>query len=151
ASRVVERSYDQALAKLGPELCILQSVPVEDIAHAGSSLLAEAVTRLRSGQVIREAGYDGEYGTIHLFDDGELKRLSGGSLLFEAPSTPLARAKPGTQVADAGQADSSLRGNEREESNGAKRTRSDVRSGSGQTGDKAQGILAELDDDQRAA
>jgi hypothetical protein len=31
-------------------------VPVDDIAHAGSSLLAEAVTRLRSGQVIREAG-----------------------------------------------------------------------------------------------
>src|SRR5262249_13180630 len=35
ASRAVERSYDHALAKLGPELSILQSVPVEDIAHAG--------------------------------------------------------------------------------------------------------------------
>ena len=34
-SRTVERSYDQAIAKLGAELSILQSVPVEDIAHAG--------------------------------------------------------------------------------------------------------------------
>src|SRR5262245_33135489 len=150
ASRAVERSYDQALAKLGPELCILQSVPVEDIAHAGSSLLAEAVTRLRSGQVIREAGYDGEYGTIHLFDDGELRRLSGGSLLFETPQTPLVPAKAGTPVAEAGHValDSRLRGNEREESTGAKRTGSDVRSSRGQNADKAQGILAGLDDDQ---
>src|SRR5262249_41372503 len=47
--------YDQAIAKLGSELSILQSVPVEDIAHAGSPLLAEAITRLRAGRVICEA------------------------------------------------------------------------------------------------
>ena len=154
ASRAVERSYDQALAKLGPELSILQSVPVDDIAHAGSSLLAEAVTRLRSGQVIREAGYDGEYGTIHLFDDGELECLSGGSWLFETPTSrrvPLVPGGAGTQVADAGRADPSLRETEQEESTGAKRMRSDMSSGRGQAGDKAQGTLAELDDDQRAA
>jgi hypothetical protein len=49
----VARGYDQAIAKLGSELSILQSVPVEDIAHAGSPLLAEAITRLRAGRVIR--------------------------------------------------------------------------------------------------
>ena len=72
ASRTVARGYDQAIAKLGPELSILQSVPVEDIARAGSSLLAEAITRLRAGQVIRDAGYDGEYGVIRLFEENEL-------------------------------------------------------------------------------
>ena len=77
------RSYDQAIAKLGPELSILQSVPVEDIARAGSSLLAEAITRLRAGQVIRDAGYDGEYGVIRLFEENEIKRLTGGGLLFD--------------------------------------------------------------------
>src|SRR5262245_22128474 len=55
ASRAVVRGYDQAIAKLGSELSILQSVPVEDIAHAGSPLLAEAITRLRAGRVICEA------------------------------------------------------------------------------------------------
>src|SRR5262249_33178894 len=39
-SQAVERSYDQAIAKLGAELAILQTVPVDDIAHAGSQLLA---------------------------------------------------------------------------------------------------------------
>jgi DNA helicase-2/ATP-dependent DNA helicase PcrA len=56
ATRTVERGYDQAIAKLGPELAILQSLPIEDIARAGSSLLAEAITRLRAGQVIRDPG-----------------------------------------------------------------------------------------------
>ncbi len=49
-SQAVERNYDQAIAKLGAELSILQAVPVEDIARAGSALLAEAITRLRAGQ-----------------------------------------------------------------------------------------------------
>ena len=54
-SRTVAHGYGQAIAKLGPELAILQSMPVEDIARGGSPLLAEAITRLRAGPVIREA------------------------------------------------------------------------------------------------
>src|SRR6185312_17341243 len=94
-TRTVERSYDHAIAKLGPELSILQSVPVEDIAHAGSSLLAEAITRLRSGHVIRDAGYDGEYGVIRLFEENELRRLTGGAMLFD---TPVSKRKPAEAV-----------------------------------------------------
>src|SRR5262249_43248695 len=78
ASRAVARGYDQAIAKLGSELSILQSVPVEDIAHAGSPLLAEAITRLRAGRGICEAGYDGENGVIRLFGGKGLKKLNGG-------------------------------------------------------------------------
>src|SRR6266545_3022165 len=55
ASQKVERNYDQVIAKLGAELSILQAVPVEDIARTGSSLLAEAITRLRAGQVNGDA------------------------------------------------------------------------------------------------
>src|SRR5215475_4074711 len=83
-SKTVERMYERVTGALGPELSILREVPVEDIARAESSVLAEAITRLRAGKVIREAGYDGEYGVIKLFEDGELKSLSG-SMLFDAP------------------------------------------------------------------
>ncbi|MCP2257597.1 TIGR00375 family protein [Streptoalloteichus tenebrarius] len=62
-------------AALGPELAILQDVPVEDI-EPHSAPLAEAVRRLRRGEVIRDAGYDGEYGTIRLFEPGELRRAT---------------------------------------------------------------------------
>jgi DNA helicase II / ATP-dependent DNA helicase PcrA len=90
ASKAVERSYDRLIATLGPELSILDAVPVEDISRASSSLLAEAITRLRSGRVIREAGYDGEYGVIRLFEKRELRDLrAGGAVLFETEEKSL--------------------------------------------------------------
>ena len=36
ASKAVEQSYTRLVATLGPELSILQAVPLEDIARAGS-------------------------------------------------------------------------------------------------------------------
>jgi uncharacterized protein (TIGR00375 family) len=73
-SKKVVGQIDALTAALGPELDILQTVPVDDI-KGHSPLLAEAVDRLRRGEVIREAGYDGEYGVIRLFEPGELSRL----------------------------------------------------------------------------
>ena len=85
-TKTVERSYDRLVSTLGAELDILEAIPVEDIARNASPLLAEAITRLRAGQVIREAGYDGEYGVIRLFDDSELRRRTAGDMLFDASS-----------------------------------------------------------------
>jgi DNA helicase-2/ATP-dependent DNA helicase PcrA len=98
ASKTVARSYDKLVATLGPELFILQSAPVEDVARATSSLLAEALTRLRGGQVIREAGYDGEYGVIRLFEESELKRLTKGDVLFDAPMAQKRSARSTSSV-----------------------------------------------------
>jgi DNA helicase II / ATP-dependent DNA helicase PcrA len=106
SSKAVQQNYDQAIAKLGAELDILQHVPVEDIARAGSTLLAEAVTRLRAGKVFREAGYDGEYGVIRLFEEDELKRLTAGKMLFDAPlmtSPPPARGRSTAKRSGGGQ------------------------------------------------
>ena len=75
--------YESPLARLGPELPLLNSVPLEDISPTAPSLVAEAVARLRRREVIREAGYDGVYGTIRLFRDGELAKRSRGAALFE--------------------------------------------------------------------
>ncbi|MEV5746283.1 UvrD-helicase domain-containing protein [Actinoallomurus sp. NPDC052308] len=64
----------ELVATLGPELAILDEVPLDDVRRAGGELLAEAIARLRRGEVIRDAGYDGEYGVIRLFETGELRR-----------------------------------------------------------------------------
>jgi uncharacterized protein (TIGR00375 family) len=98
-SKTVGRSYDRLVSTLGAELDILEAVPVEDIARNASPLLAEAITRLRAGQVIREAGYDGEYGVIRLFDDSELRRRTAGDLLFDAQSSSKGRKKTVVPVA----------------------------------------------------
>ena len=82
-SKAVGVAYERLFQDLGPELAILETVPVEDIVRAGEPLLAEAVDRLRRGTVIRQAGYDGEYGVIRLFADEELREARAGGLLFD--------------------------------------------------------------------
>jgi uncharacterized protein (TIGR00375 family) len=91
-SQAVTRAYDRTLAALGSELALLQEVPVEDIARS-DGLLAEAVSRLRRGAVIRQAGYDGEYGVIRLFEEDELTRHTRGGLLFDAGSVRKSKPK----------------------------------------------------------
>ena len=67
ASKRVTKEYERLLAELGAELPILNDVPLEEIQnHSRSSLLPEAIRRMRNGEVTREAGYDGEYGRIRL-------------------------------------------------------------------------------------
>ncbi|WP_342235778.1 UvrD-helicase domain-containing protein [Inquilinus sp. OTU3971] len=121
ASKAVERSYDRLVGTLGAELGILGELPVEDIARAESELLAEAVARLRKGQVIRDAGYDGEYGVIRLFEPQELKSRTAGGLLFDLPqrrAEPLPQPSPrhprasGDLVSAEPEGDSRLRGND---------------------------------------
>ena len=70
-SKRVRQAIDELVGTLGPELDILLELPLEEIAKARRPQLTEAVSRLRAGRVLREAGYDGEYGRITLFAQGE--------------------------------------------------------------------------------
>ena len=101
-SKRVARHYESLLGRLGPELPLLNALPLEDIAPASSSLVAEAVSRLRRQEVIRQAGYDGVYGTIRLFEDEELRNLTRGAPLFHeeaAPASASDRAPVDSRVA----------------------------------------------------
>ena len=71
ATKTVTRAYDDVLEKLGPELHVLCEAPLEDIRRSSTPRVAEAISRLRRGKVIREPGYDGQYGRIRLFGDDE--------------------------------------------------------------------------------
>lgn len=109
-AKSVSRLYDLMLRRLGPELTILDRVPLEDIRRETSDLVAEAVSRVRAGRVIRQPGYDGEYGRIRVFEEGELSRwkcdlfaacmpeavavLAGGGA-EERPSARPASGEPG--------------------------------------------------------
>ncbi|PID56175.1 hypothetical protein CSB45_12405 [candidate division KSB3 bacterium] len=71
ASKRVMQSYEALLTQLGSELAILLDLPVEALEKAGGALLAEGVRRMRSGEVIAEGGFDGEFGAIRLFEAQE--------------------------------------------------------------------------------
>ncbi len=67
-SKRVQRQYETLLTELGSELTILLKTPLDDIKQHGGSLLAEGIRRMRNGQVVATAGYDGEFGIIKLFE-----------------------------------------------------------------------------------
>ncbi|MUL41857.1 AAA family ATPase [Streptomonospora sp. PA3] len=82
-SKRVQGEVARLVGELGSELDILTCVPLDEVARAGGTLLGEAVTRLRAGAVVRDAGYDGEYGTIHMFAPGELAAADSAPALFD--------------------------------------------------------------------
>jgi DNA helicase II / ATP-dependent DNA helicase PcrA len=142
-SRTVAHAYDRLICALGPELFILCSAPVEDIARAGSPLLCEAITRLRGRKVMREAGYDGEYGIIRLFDESELRRLTAGGLLFDVPAASKRKQQSRTERMALNQDLSD------DASRSALRQSTTLATPTERT--PASPILAGLDDDQRRA
>ncbi|HEU4400010.1 MAG TPA: UvrD-helicase domain-containing protein, partial [Actinomycetota bacterium] len=87
-SKGVDATVAAMVERLGPELEILERAPVEAIARVASPLVAEAVDRVRRGAVIREAGYDGEYGVLRVFGPEELRAPSSAATLFESPAAP---------------------------------------------------------------
>lgn len=64
--KAVVAEYDALIAALGDEFSILRKLPLETI-RACSPQIALAVERIRTGQVYRDPGYDGVYGTIKIF------------------------------------------------------------------------------------
>ena len=84
-SKKVSAEVSRLVAALGPELAILCEAPIAEVSRAGGSLLGEAVARLRRGEVIKDSGYDGEYGSIRLFRRGE---LDAAGALFDIPAPP---------------------------------------------------------------
>ncbi len=95
-SKAVAAQVTALTTRLGPELEILAGVPLDAIAEVGSSALVEAIRRLRRAEVIREAGFDGEYGVIRLFHPEELSSAAG--TLFDlapaAGTSPAGTSRP---------------------------------------------------------
>jgi len=86
----VLNQYQKVINTFGSEFTLLLDTPEEDIKQS-SPILAEAIKRMRNNQVIRKAGFDGKYGTIHVFGPGELSSLSGQASLFPKNSVKKTR------------------------------------------------------------
>jgi DNA helicase-2/ATP-dependent DNA helicase PcrA len=82
ATKGVRRAMDDLLRRLGPELTILRQAPLPELAAAGGELLAEAIRRMRAGQVWVEGGYDGEFGVVRLFTPAERQKIKGQGALW---------------------------------------------------------------------
>ena len=82
ASVKVQEQYWKLMRKLGNEFSVLREIPIEDIKKASGYLVAEGIKRLRQGDVKRNPGFDGEYGTVNLFEPDEIQNPDGQMSLF---------------------------------------------------------------------
>ena len=96
-SRRVTESYTKLIAALGSEMHILHTLPEDQLRRHWEGL-GEGIGRMRRGEVIRQGGYDGEYGTVRVFTAQEAASFrsgrSRGKLLDEKATGLLALATP---------------------------------------------------------
>ena len=86
-TKKVAAYYTKAIEALGPELGILLDKSAEKIDSANVPLLAEAIMKMRTGDIKIDPGYDGEFGKVKLFSRQEKERLKGEkNLLFNLPA-----------------------------------------------------------------
>ncbi|MBM5789684.1 DNA helicase UvrD [Candidatus Parcubacteria bacterium] len=81
-SKKVETEYVRLTNELADEFTILLDLPLEALREsAGDPLLAEAIARMRRGELSIRPGYDGIYGTVRILRDEESSRAKQPALL----------------------------------------------------------------------
>ncbi len=92
-TKKVTSYYNKAVHALGPELRILTELSIEEIKTAKVPLLAEAVEKMRTGDVTVDPGFDGEFGKVKLFTRQEKEILQGERYpLFDLPQKKASKA-----------------------------------------------------------
>ncbi len=72
-SVTVERDYRSLVGKFGTEFNILLKASEKDLLKGLPGRIAEGVLRVRQSKVDIKPGFDGEYGAISIFDEGDKK------------------------------------------------------------------------------
>ena len=73
-TKKVASVYERLCAELGNELAVLAWADAADLRQAAGEKVAEAILKARTGKVVTEPGFDGQYGTVRVWagpDDGE--------------------------------------------------------------------------------
>ena len=85
-TKKVTTYYEKSIQTLGPELDILLDRSLDEIKTSKVPLLAEAIEKMRSGDVRINPGFDGEFGKVNLFTQQEKEALQGERYpLFDLP------------------------------------------------------------------
>ncbi len=81
-SKMVQEEYKNCITKIGSEFHVLLEASREELERAAREQIVEGIMRVREGKVEIEPGYDGEYGTISIFKEGEQSKLTKQASLF---------------------------------------------------------------------
>jgi uncharacterized protein (TIGR00375 family) len=70
-TKKVRTMYEHMITDLGNEFSILIDLPISSIAASTTPAIAEAIRRMRIGDMNIRPGYDGEFGVVKIFKEGE--------------------------------------------------------------------------------
>ena len=73
-SQSVEREYRNIIQRMENEFNVLLDVPENDLRNSLAPKVAQGIINVRKGKVKIAPGYDGVYGEIDIFTEGEDKQ-----------------------------------------------------------------------------
>jgi PHP family Zn ribbon phosphoesterase len=72
----VRESYLELVGDFGSEFALLLDAPIEEVSRRAPPRLAEALARVRAGDVRLDPGYDGEFGVVRIFKEPKTRKFS---------------------------------------------------------------------------
>jgi len=81
-SKKIKEAYLDLIKKFGSELKILLEISEEELKKSVNPIIVAGIKRMREGKVEIRPGYDGEYGEVKIFNDGEREKMKTQQALF---------------------------------------------------------------------
>jgi uncharacterized protein (TIGR00375 family) len=85
-NKPVQTLWDQLVEEAGNEMAVLLFLPEAELRHLAGERIADAIMKMRRGEVQAVPGYDGVYGHIRIFGSAGVEPSTG---LVSAPQLPL--------------------------------------------------------------
>ncbi|MDP3724828.1 MAG: DNA helicase UvrD, partial [bacterium] len=70
-SQKVAIVYDRLIEIFGSELTVLIKTPLEDLRSVAEPRVAEGIDKVRRNDIVVDPGFDGEYGKVKIWKEGE--------------------------------------------------------------------------------
>lgn len=76
-TKKAREQYDKLINEFGSEYACLMDVAIDDLLTVTLPEISEGIARVRDGRISVSPGYDGVYGTVHIFEDKDRAAFSG--------------------------------------------------------------------------
>jgi PHP family Zn ribbon phosphoesterase len=71
----VQDEYEKLVREFGSEFSVLLKVPIQDLETKTTPRMAQAIEKVRQGDIILEPGFDGVFGKVKIWPDEPKKEL----------------------------------------------------------------------------